>query len=104
MGLDFSHGGGFLWSYSSYGDFIRLVQVEAERTPTTERPDPIDALLAHSDCEGYFEPSECGPIAKRLLEIVFGSDAFDERERKRAKQMAEGMLRAEKRNERFLYL
>lgn len=34
------------------------------------RPDPIYALLNHSDCEGHLTPKECRAIAPRLYELV----------------------------------
>jgi len=104
MGLDFSHGGGCLWAYSYYGDFIAQLKEEAERHPSTLNPDPIQGLLDHSDCEGFFEPWECDSIANRMLELVSGWEMSFDSERERAERMAKGMRRASRLGERFLYL
>lgn len=37
-------------------------------------PDPVYALLNHSDCEGEIAHADCGPLAKRLREIVADID------------------------------
>lgn len=34
------------------------------------RPDPIHALLNHSDCDGEISPKKCAAIAKRLTELL----------------------------------
>ncbi len=34
------------------------------------RPDPIHALLNHSDCDGEILAADCGPIADRLAELL----------------------------------
>jgi hypothetical protein len=34
------------------------------------RPDPLHALLHHSDCEGEIAPEDCGPIADRLEALM----------------------------------
>ena len=104
MGLDFSHGGGYLWSYSGYSDFIMRLQDEAALHPSRMKPDPIQAMIDHSGCEGFFEPWDCDSIAGRMLELVAHWDEFGDKERERAEQMAKGMQRASARDERFLYL
>ena len=81
MGLDFSHGGGYLWSYSGYADFIMRLQDEAALHPSRTKPDPIQAMIDHSGCEGFFEPWDC-------------DSEFGDEERERAEQMAKGMQRA----------
>jgi hypothetical protein len=34
------------------------------------KPDPLHALLLHSDCDGELETEVCGPIADRLEELL----------------------------------
>jgi len=34
------------------------------------RPDPLNVLLMHSDCDGSISSTDCGPIADRLAEIL----------------------------------
>jgi hypothetical protein len=34
------------------------------------RPDPLHALLYHSDCDGELSCADCGPIADRLEELI----------------------------------
>lgn len=34
------------------------------------KPDPIHALLNHSDCEGSIPASDCAPLASRLEELL----------------------------------
>jgi hypothetical protein len=104
MGLDFSHGGGYLWAYSNYGDFIMRLADEATRQPSETKPDPIKPLLDHSCCEGFFEPWECDAIADRMLQLVSAWDDYGDPERERAELMAKGLRRAAARDERFLYL
>ena len=104
MGLDFSHGGGCLWAYSFYGDFVMELQEEAKRNPSPLKPDPIKPLLDHSCCEGLFEPWECDAIANRMLELVSHWERDFDSCRERAEQNAKGMKRAAQIGERFLNL
>jgi hypothetical protein len=76
MGLDFSHGGGCLWAYSNYGNFIMRLADEADLHPPKNKPRSNQLLLDHSCCEGFFEPWECDAIADRMLELVSGWDDF----------------------------
>ena len=86
MGLDFSHGKAH-WSYSGFHrarcrlaleiginfEKMRGIAPYDEALPwephikTGER---IIPLLIHSDCDGYFMPSQCRKIAPRLRELV----------------------------------
>jgi hypothetical protein len=34
------------------------------------KPDPLHVLLHHSDCDGQIDPTDCGPIADRLEELL----------------------------------
>lgn len=101
MGLDFSHCDAH-WAYSGFYRF-RLKLAEAIGFPEYKDikstslihykkiiKDPILPLLAHSDCDGDLDPSDCKKVAPRLREIVssWPDDDFD---KKKAIELAEGM-------------
>jgi hypothetical protein len=70
------------WSYSGFGEFrnelASLVGIElhamegfgGELPWSSVKPDAINILLDHSDCDGKLTAEECRAIAPRLLELA----------------------------------
>ncbi len=82
MGLDTSHNA---WhgAYSAFmrwrTEIARLIDVPLDKMEgfvlggvkwETLRPDPLYALLSHSDCDGEIAPDDCAKIADRLEELL----------------------------------
>lgn len=49
---------------------IELVRRTCPIKWSSLKPDPLHALLYHSDCEGELSPDECASIATRLEDIL----------------------------------
>lgn len=76
------------WSYSGFGDFrkrlaesigITLEEMKGFSPIGKSWPfsHPVEALLAHSDCDGVLSPYECAQIVEPLREIIRQWDEID---------------------------
>ena len=54
------------WLMSGPASVVRSLPIRWTRYET----DPLWILLSHSDCDGIIEAKDCGPIARRLEEIL----------------------------------
>jgi hypothetical protein len=67
--------------------------------------DPICILLNHSDCDGQISAEQCLKVSPRLKELVskWSKDDDYKWHRKRALELARGMLEAGKSGEPLLF-
>ncbi len=107
MGLDFSHCDVW-WSYSGFGEFRRRLAKEIGMDlnemegfdgdiPFSNFSDDIIPLLNHSDCDGELTVEECKKVAPRLKELIYPWE--DDRDKRKALGLIEGMELAIERNE-----
>ena len=107
MGLDFSHCEA-RWGYGGFGEFRKRLAKEIGMDldamegfggdiPFSNFNDDIIPLLNHSDCEGELTVEECKKVAPRLKEMVLSWE--DDRDRRNALELVEGIELAISRNE-----
>ena len=100
MGLDFSRCNA-TWACSPFNKFRDRLETQAAQTPCTGgTPDPLDTLLDHSDCDGFIEAWDCGPLATRLLELT-DSWGGEDHDRRNTLSLVRGLRLAESRGERI---
>lgn len=103
MGIDFSHCNAS-WAYSGFMRFRKRVAKSVgfdldsmegfggKTKWSSLKPDPIHALLNHSDCDGHLTVTECKKVAPRLKEILSSWD--DDYDKQMGLELASGMLNA----------